>query len=220
MKDSGVEWIGEIPKDWEFRKIKSFSDIISKGTTPKEMSTIKDSKYTIRYIKSENIVDDKLIDKPEFYITNDVNEELKRSQLTDKDILFVIAGASIGKVAIMEGDLLPANTNQAISFIRIKDEYLIYKKYLWYFLQSNIIKVVINLYSVQSAQPNLSMENLGNIKIPFPFYKNDINEIIEYLDNKCYEIENLIFKKEKLISELESYKKSLIYEYVTGKKEV
>ena len=88
MKDSGVEWIGEIPKDWEFRKIKSFSDIISKGTTPKEMSTIKDSKYTIRYIKSENIVDDKLIDKPEFYITNDVNEELKRSQLTDKDILF------------------------------------------------------------------------------------------------------------------------------------
>ena len=60
------------------------------------------------------------------------------------------------------------------------------------------------------------MENLGNIKIPFPFYKNDINEIIEYLDNKCYEIENLIFKKEKLISELESYKKSLIYEYVTG----
>lgn len=220
MKDSGVEWIGEIPKDWEFRKIKSFSDIISKGTTPKEMSTIKDSKYTIRYIKSENIVDDKLIDKSEFYITNDVNEELKRSQLTDKDILFVIAGASIGKVAIMEGDLLPANTNQAISFIRIKDEYLIYKKYLWYFLQSNIIKVVINLYSVQSAQPNLSMENLGNIKIPFPFYKNDINEIIEYLDNKCYEIENLIFKKEKLISELESYKKSLIYEYVTGKKEV
>lgn len=220
MKDSGVEWIGEIPKDWEFRKIKSFSDIISKGTTPKEMSTIKDSKYTIRYIKSENIVDDKLIDKPEFYITNDVNEELKRSQLTDKDILFVIAGASIGKVAIMEGDLLPANTNQAISFIRIKDEYLIYKKYLWYFLQSNIIKVVINLYSIQSAQPNLSMENLGNIKIPFPFYKNDINEIIEYLDNKCYEIENLIFKKEKLISELESYKKSLIYEYVTGKKEV
>lgn len=219
MKDSGVEWIGEIPKDWEFRKIKSFSDIISKGTTPKEMSTIKDSKYTIRYIKSENIVDDKLIDKPEFYITNDVNEELKRSQLTDKDILFVIAGASIGKVAIMEGDLLPANTNQAISFIRIKDEYLIYKKYLWYFLQSNIIKVVINLYSVQSAQPNLSMENLGNIKIPFPFYKNDINEIIEYLDNKCYEIENLILK-EKLISELESYKKSLIYEYVTGKKEV
>ena len=184
------------------------------------MSTIKDSKYTIRYIKSENIVDDKLIDKPEFYITNDVNEELKRSQLTDKDILFVIAGASIGKVAIMEGDLLPANTNQAISFIRIKDEYLIYKKYLWYFLQSNIIKVVINLYSVQSAQPNLSMENLGNIKIPFPFYKNDINEIIEYLDNKCYEIENLIFKKEKLISELESYKKSLIYDYVTGKKEV
>lgn len=220
MKDSGIEWIGEIPKNWEFRKIKSFSDIISKGTTPKEMSTIKDSKYTIRYIKSENIVDDELIDKPEFYITNDVNEELKRSQLTDKDILFVIAGASIGKVAIMEGDLLPANTNQAISFIRIKDEYLIYKKYLWYFLQSNIIKVVINLYSVQSAQPNLSMENIGNIKISFPFYKNDINEIIEYLDNKCYEIENLIFKKEKLISELESYKKFLIYEYVTGKKEV
>lgn len=220
MKDSGIEWIGKIPCEWKVCKLKFFSKMISKGTTPKDMRTEIDHKYCVRYLKSENIVSNDLRLEPEFSITKDINEELKRSQLEINDILFVIAGASIGKTAIVPEEFLPANTNQAVSFIRLEKEFLDYKKYVWYFLQSRIIPTVIALYSVQSAQPNLSMENLGNIKLAISKNKLEIFKIVDYLDAKNVEIDNLISKKEKLITNLEEYKKSLIYEYVTGKKAV
>ena len=218
MKDSGIKLIGQIPKQWKIRKIKSFLSVISKGTTPKEISSNKSEKYNIKYIKSENIFNGLVVDIPKFYITSEINEELKRSQLQE-DILFVIAGAGIGKTAIMPSSLLPANTNQAVSFLRLKEEYKDYKKYLWYFLQSNILKIYIELFSVQSAQPNLSMENLSNLKISLPEI-SEVEKIADYLDKKVSEIDNLIFKKESLINEMEEYKKSLIYECVTGKKEI
>ena len=221
MKDSGIEWIGEIPNNYYSRKLKTFADIISKGTTPKDMFTEINNTYSIRYLKSENIVNNELSEKPVFSITEEVNVgELKRSKLSVKDILFVIAGASIGKVAIMQKKLLPANTNQATSFIRIKEKYLYCQRYIWYVLQSDLIDTYISLYAVQSAQPNLSMEDLGNIYIPFVNEKKEIEQVIEYLDIKCSEIDKLIAKKEQLLTEMENYKKAVIYEYVTGKKEV
>ena len=221
MKDSGIEWIGEIPADWSVRKLKTFTTQISKGATPKDMSTEKTDFYSIRFLKSENIVDNQLMSVPEFYIEESIHSgELKRSQLSDNDIMFVIAGASIGKVAIVSNELLPANTNQAMSFIRVLEKYKEIKKYLWYVLQSDIMKLFITLYSVQSAQPNISMENLGNFRLCVPADFQEIKDILLYLNIKCLEIDELIAKKTSLLSELESYKKSLIYEYVTGKKEV
>lgn len=221
MKDSGIEWIGKIPADWSVRKLKTFTTQISKGATPKDMSTEKTDFYSIRFLKSENIVDNQLMSVPEFYIEESIHSgELKRSQLSDNDIMFVIAGASIGKVAIVSNELLPANTNQAMSFIRVLEKYREIKKYLWYVLQSDIMKLFITLYSVQSAQPNISMENLGNFRLCVPADFQEIKDILLYLNIKCLEIDELIAKKTSLLSELESYKKSLIYEYVTGKKEV
>jgi len=221
MKDSGIEWIGKIPVDWSVRKLKTFTTQISKGATPKDMSTEKTDFYSIRFLKSENIVDNQLMSVPEFYIEESIHSgELKRSQLSDNDIMFVIAGASIGKVAIVSNELLPANTNQAMSFIRVLEKYKEIKKYLWYVLQSDIMKLFITLYSVQSAQPNISMENLGNFRLCVPADFQEIKDILLYLNIKCLEIDELITKKTSLLSELENYKKSLIYEYVTGKKEV
>lgn len=221
MKDSGIEWIGEIPADWDCRKLRSLCVTISKGTTPKDMSTDFSDIYRIRYIKSENIVNNVLEEKPLFTITSDVHEgELRRSQLSVQDILFVIAGASIGKVAIVKDSLLPANTNQATSFIRINKKYMYSQKYIWYVLQSSLMKEYITLFAVQSAQPNISMEDLGAFKINMPKDVNETKELVEYLDEKCSAIDILIEKKEQTLTEMESYRKSLIYEYVTGKKEV
>ena len=157
---------------------------------------------------------------PEFYITEETHNELSRSKLNGNDILFVIAGASIGKVAIMDENLLPANTNQANAFIRIKDEFMDSIEYLWMLLQSVIVKEVINRYSVQSAQPNISMENLGNIKLPYPLLERERDKIMNYLREKVDAIDSLIAEKESLINDLEAYKKSLIYEVVTGKRRV
>ena len=219
MKQSGVEWLGDIPDGWDCRKLKTFSDVISKGATPKDLVNEINDDHCIRYIKSENIVDNRLIDKPEFGIRLDTHEkELKRSQLSERDILFVIAGASIGKTAIMRQELVPSNTNQATSFIRIKAKYIQSQKFIWYALQSDIVKKYISLYAVQSAQPNLSMADLGDMKIPIPPLEEQ-KEIAQYLDEKTAAIDSLVAKKNQLAEELTSLKKSLIFEYVTGKKE-
>lgn len=221
MKNSGIEWIGEIAEDYQCRKLKTFSDVISKGTTPKDIINEINSDYCVRYIKSENIVENELVVLPEFGIQLKVHEgELKRSQLSERDILFVIAGASIGKTAIMKKEMIPANTNQATSFIRIKEKYMPFQRLLWYILQSDITKKYISLFAVQSAQPNLSMADLGDMRIPFPVDLKEINQILSYIDETIVELDRLITLKEQLITELNSYKKNTIFEYVTGKKEV
>lgn len=203
----------------KFRKLRSLCDVLSKGTTPKDIETQNDEFYCIRYLKSENIVSNQLNLNPTFFITAEINNSLERSKLNSGDILFVIAGASIGKVAITTADFLPANTNQAVAFIRLSSSYQYATKYIWYFLQSDVVKQLIALSAVQSAQPNLSLEDLGAMRLPLP-NQMDCLKITDYLDAKCAEIDKLIAKKEQLVKELESYKKSLIYEVVTGKREV
>ena len=203
----------------KFRKLRSLCDVLYKGTTPKDIETQNDEFYCIRYLKSENIVSNQLNLNPTFFITAETNNSLERSKLNSGDILFVIAGASIGKVAITTADFLPANTNQAVAFIRLSSSYQYATKYIWYFLQSDVVKQLIALSAVQSAQPNLSLEDLGAMRLPLPGQMGCL-KITDYLDAKCAEIDKLIAKKEQLVKELESYKKSLIYEVVTGKREV
>ena len=74
-------------------------------------------------------------------------------------------------------------------------------------------------YISQTTLPGMTQTNYGNMVLPFPIYAEQ-HEIAEYLDSKCMEIDKIIGRKQQLITELKAYKKSLIYEYVTGKKEV
>ncbi|MGD2087426.1 MAG: restriction endonuclease subunit S [Candidatus Aminicenantes bacterium] len=217
MKDSGIEWLGKIPQHWEIKKLKFISNLISKGTTPSTLGKEIKSEGPIRFIKAENIVDNQLLKTPDFFIDNETNNILKRSQLKDKDILVVIAGATIGKVAVLDKNMLPANTNQAISFVRPNENTR--TKYVWYWLQSNIIKHLTLLVTVQSAQPNLSMENLGNFFIPYPNIKEQEN-IGNFLTMETNRIEKSISKVKKEIELLKEYRAALISEVVTGKIDV
>ena len=217
MKDSGDTKIGNIPKHWNLRKLKNFITLISKGTTPSTLGGEILSKGNVRFFKAENIQNNQISMFPEHYIDNETNELLKRSKLQTNDILFVIAGATIGKTAIVSEDLLPANTNQAVSFIRLQDT--TQSRFVWYYLQSHYVRDILNILSVQSAQPNLSMEDMKNFSLCIP-PKNEIMQITKYLDKKCNDLEKIICSKQEIINKLVEYKKSLIYEVVTGKKEV
>lgn len=216
MRDSGIEWIGQIPEHWGVCRVKNLSKMISKGATP---PTIDEESYegNVRFIKCENISNNELVNNSLYYISTEINESMKRSQLEENDVLFVIAGATIGKTAIVGKDFLPSNTNQAVSFIRLKDAQK--AKFLWYVLQSNVVQVPLWVNAVQSAQPNLSMENLGNFNTPSPI-DSEQQAIADYLDEKCADIDSLIQTKQSKIDSLKEYKKSIIYEYVTGKREV
>ncbi len=154
---------------------------------------------------------------PQFYIDSETNNILKRSILLEGDILFVIAGATIGKVAILQKDLCPANTNQAISFIRLNHNQN--TSYVWYWLTSSKIQEQVLLDAVQSAQPNLSMEDLSNLFIPYPPLLEQ-QQIVDYLDEQTQKIDSPIKKESQRIELLKEYRQSLISEVVTGKIDV
>lgn len=217
MKDSGIEWIGKVPETWDIKRIKYISTLITKGATPDDISFIEDELHPIRFIKAENIQNGKLHQEPEFFITTADNVTLQRAILRDKDILFVIAGATIGKIAKMRAELMPCNLNQAVCLIRMKASQC--PDYYNYVLQSNITSVVINLLTVQAAQPNLSMGNIANIKVPVPLLEDQI-VIAGFLDAKCKQIDDTLAIKQSQLETMRAHKTSLIYEYVTGKKRV
>ncbi len=128
--------------------------------------------------------------------------------------MIVIAGATIGKVGILQKDLIPANTNQAVCFVRLKNKEL--AKWIWFYLQSNTIKETIMLDAVQSAQPNLSMEKLGNFVILMPTDK-ERKEVEEHIQNEIQHNDETVSKIEKEIELMNEYRTALISEVVTGK---
>ena len=92
-------------------------------------------------------------------------------------------------------------------------------KYLYYVMKSHIFSTYYTLLSSGSTMDSLSQEKTGNFSIPsYPIHKQ--KDIVDYLDTKCSEIDAIISSKKEQLSTLAEYKKSLIYEYVTGKKEV
>lgn len=214
MKDSGVEWLGMVPQSWDVKKIKYLSQMISKGTTPSTVGREILDEGVVRFIKAENIVNNQLAEYPEFYIDDKTNKILCRSTLRENDLLFVIAGATIGKVAIVGRNMCPANTNQAISFIRLNSPE--YVDFLYYWLQSSVLHKHMWMLAVQAAQPNLSMENLGNFAVLFP-NNQERNLIVEYLNKSIEEIDLLLQLTKTQISKQMEAKQSLISEAVTGK---
>ena len=216
-RPSGVEWLGDVPAHWEVRRIKQCVRTISKGTTPStEGRQILEFGH-IRFLKAENVTSGEIADKPLCYIDEDTNNLLRRSQLQRGDILFVIAGATLGKTAVVRQELLPANTNQAVAFIRPHKR--IVSSYLAFWLQSLRVKELTWLNAVQSAQPNLSMTNLGNFLIPFLSLPEQAS-IVEYLNKATADVDTAIAHARRQIDLLREYRTRLIADVVTGKLDV
>jgi len=214
LQDSGIDWLGKIPEGWEIKRLKHLTKTISKGTTPSTIGKEINIDGEIRFIKAENIYNNAVTSEPENYIDDATNNLLERSQLEENDILFVIAGATIGKVAILNKHFLPANTNQAVSFIRLCNKENV--NFIWYWLQSSTINELLWLDAVQSAQPNLSMENLGNFVVPFPS-SDDQTTIVHHIETEIVSINAKITKTKRIIELQKEYRTALISEVVTGK---
>lgn len=146
-------------------KLGEISTLITKGTTPTTLG-FDFVREGIRFIKIENIgINNKLAQGEYNYITHECDNALKRSQLEENDILFSIAGA-LGRTAIVNKEFLPANTNQALAIIRLKDKRLV--KYVWWLLSNDIIKAKLSKLKAGVAQFNLSLQQISNIEIPIP----------------------------------------------------
>lgn len=162
--------------DWEQRKLGEYVDLITKGTTPKD----KSNKGTITFVKVENISNGKV--SSESKISVDEHEGyLKRSRLEENDILFSIAG-TLGRTAIVDKSILPANTNQALAIIR---GYKFNQNFLLTSLNGRVVSDYIRRNPTIGAQPNLSLEQVRNLNVWSPNTKEQqkIGSFFKQLDD-------------------------------------
>lgn len=183
---------------WEQRKLGEISALITKGTTPKDKSGLGE----VNFVKVESI-DPSLgkITCSSKISATEHNNYLKRSQLKDKDILFSIAG-TLGRVGIVNRDILPANTNQALAIIRLNKGNV---SYVSTYLKGKAVENFIRKNPTVGAQPNLSLEQVSNLIIDYPSSQEQV-KIGSYFEH----LDNLITLHQQLYEQLVSLKKYLL----------
>lgn len=184
--------------DWEQRKLGGMASLITKGTTPLD----KSNTGVVNFVKIESI------DEASGKITitqkislDEHNGYLHRSQLKENDILFSIAG-TLGRVTSVKSSILPANTNQALAIIRLKDGCLDYVKT---YLKGKAVADFIKKNPTIGAQPNLSLEQVANLEIAIP--SEDEQKIIGAFFQK---LDNLITLHQRKFEKLTNVKKSML----------
>ena len=191
--------------------LKDITAKITKLTTPTSIGC-KFEKSGINFIKSESLVDGKTIDKSKFaFISERTHERLKRSQIEENDILFSMAGMFLGKTGIATAEVVPANTNQAVAIIRVDDTKANYE-YVYYYLNQKSVIHTINTTSAQSAQPNINLKQIGEIKINLPDRKKQ-DQIVSLLSAIDLKISNNVEINDNLLEQMQALYKSWFVDY-------
>ena len=217
MADSGIEWIDSIPNHWKISRL-IFSAYIRARLGWKGLKADEYTSEGHPFLSAVNIQNDKLVWEDLNFINDNRYDESPEIKLELGDLLLVKDGAGIGKCAIV--DQLPygtATTNSSLGVITPYSE--LNSMYLYYFFESAIFQNYISRIKNGMGVPHLTQGNLKNIMVVIPPYCEQ-EAIVAYLDDKCSNLDSIILKKQTLIDKLIEYKKSLIYEVVTGKKEV
>lgn len=186
MKDSGIEWIGEIPEEWDVSKIKYSLILMGSGSTP-DSSNPLNYDGEINWIQSGDLYGKSYITETEKTITKYAlhgNKSLKR--YIAPFVVVAMYGASVGNIALSQID---SYTNQACCVM--KGDNSLDNKYLYYFLIAN--KHEMLMLAIGGTQPNISQQLIKNLTIIIPKF-NDQLEIVEFLDKKCSEIDSVISK--------------------------
>lgn len=213
MKSSGINWIGDIPTGWHIKPIKYFADFYNgdRGENyPLNSELVNEG---IPFINAGDIVNGIISYENMSYITKEKYKLMGGVKLKDNDMVYCLRG-SIGKNALVHID--EGTVNSCMVGIRCKDYN---PQYFYYCMNSFIEENWRNILSSGSVQAQMGAETIKLFKFPVPKITEQ-QEIVNYLDQKCAEIDSVIADKQKQIEKIEKYKKSLIYEYVTGKKRV
>ena len=212
MKDSGVEWIGEIPEHWDFRKIKNCCLIVDcKNRTP---DPDPDGEYIV--VRTTCIRDGSFSYEGSYH-TNAENfkEWTAKGQPQHGDIFFT-REAPMGEACLVP-DADNLCMGQRVMFFRPLDGSD--PRYILYSIYGPLAREYIDCKNKGSTVGHLKLGQVASLPL---FYcpPKEQSEIADYLDKRCGAIDKVVEKKAEIISKLTDYKKSLIYEVVTGKKEV
>ena len=195
MKDSVIEWIGKIPEDWGIVKVKQIFDI-GRGRVISKLELDDDGKYPVYSSQTKN---------------NGCLGYIKSFDYDTDQLTWTTDGANAGTIFLRKGKY---NCTNVCGTLSPKHKYynLNYLKYDLEYITFFHKRADTNGFKIMNNE-------MAEIKILYPSLEEQ-ELIADYLDKKVKKIDNLISKKQELITQLEQYKKSLIYEYVTGKKEV
>lgn len=215
MKDSGVEWIGEIPEEWRITRIR-FVGQVKTGPFGTQLSADEYADEGVPIINVKNIGSGYIRIEDLDRIPDSVAERLKEHKLRQNDIVFGRKG-SIDKHAIISSE--SSGWVQGSDCIRLRLIADVLPLFLNYYLESTIIKDYLRTASNGATMASLNSEMIENIYIVLPD-DSEQSCIVKHLNVKCAEIDRLIDSKLQLLAQLETYKKAVIYEVVTGKREV
>ncbi|MDK2934726.1 MAG: type restriction enzyme subunit [Clostridiales bacterium] len=204
MKDSGVEWIGEIPEHWELQKIKYVANI--RNVKASELDNDK------VYIGLENIES-----KTGKLLIGDIDEQ---QNIEGTSNIFEVNDVLFGKLRPYLAKCIIANfSGRCTSELLVLRCSQVLPKYMFFLMLSEKFIDVVNSSTYGAKMPRANWDFIGNLKIPLP-NKEEQKKIIEFLSKKSNEIDDLVSKIKEQIQKLKEYRQSLISEAVTGKIDV
>ena len=206
MKDSGIEWIGEIPAEWSVVPFSKFARVSANLVNPSDYQDYLQ-------VSPENIEKDsgKLLPCK---TVSEVGVESWNHFFHKGQILYSKIRPKLNKVCIApfdglcSADMYPIDTDNISKFV------------VYTILSNDFNQQVAMITENRVKMPKINQKELSKIIVVLPANRMEQQEIVDYLDGECGKIDALIAKKQQYLIEIENYKKSLIYEYVTGKKEV
>ena len=192
---------------FELVKLGDYCERVTKGATPTTLG-YRYQDNGINFIKVESLAEDgSIIADKVAHISDECNDAMRRSQLRTGDIVFSIAGA-IGRTAIIPDSVLPANTNQALAIIRLRNPLAFDRIFLRYALISSDVTRSISSSKRGIAQVNLSLTDIKNLRVPLPPLA-----LQQEFANFVSQVDKLRFATQQQIDKLETLKKSLMQEY-------
>lgn len=220
MKPSGVEWIGDVPKGWEADKVKHlFTN--GKGLSITKENLVETGLPVISYgqIHSKNNSGTEITDDLLRYVDFQYQTDFPQCEVFQYDFVFADTSEDYdgcGNCAYkQDSSILFGGYHTIILHSNSKKD----NKYFAYLFKTNSWRKQLREVATGVKLFTIAQKTLMNSSVIIP-PESEQQEISDYLDRKCAGIDNILAKKQQFIKELETYKKSLIYEYVTGKKEV
>ena len=216
MKDSGIDWIGQVPQGWGVKPIKY---VVATPVTDGPHETPLLCETGIPFLSAEAVKNGVLdFNYKRGYISLQDHERFKKKISPKKDDIFIVkSGATTGNVGIVNTDEV-FDIWSPLALIRCKKN-LAVQKYIYYYLISNIFKAQVEFNWSFGTQQNIGMGIIENIKLILPPLSEQIN-ISDLLDKKTVQIDKLIQIKNQQIDNINKQRQTLIYDYVTGKRMV
>lgn len=212
MKDSGVQWIGQVPEHWKVCKIKQvcriFGRIGFRGYTQDDLVDAGEGAITL---SPSNMQNGKMNFNKCNYLTWKKYYESPEIMINDGDILFVKTGSTYGKTSIVENLPMEATINPQIVVLK---EIKMNNYFLYYLLLTEIVQGQVSCSVGGSTIPTLSQESISNYVIPLPPLSEQ-RAISDWLDAKCADIDAAIELQQRMIDKLKAYKTAVIHQAVT-----